>query len=106
MNRITKKDDDNIYRISGFTTRDELIDKLAIYEDLEEELGCPLEKLIEFSKQETVYTKLGAFTNEIVLVDFNLGRIHITKNRDLNDMYLLYISDYKKTWWLKEDRSE
>lgn len=83
-----------------------LRNELKKYRDLEERLECPLDKLIKFSKQETVYTKWGAFTNEIVLVDLNLGRIHITKNRDLNDTYLLYISDYKKTWWIKKDKSE
>lgn len=80
--------------------------ELIKYRELEEQIGCPLDKLIKFSNQETVYTKWGAFTNEIVLVDLNLGRIHITRNRDINDTYCLYTSDYKKTWWLKQDKSE
>ncbi len=85
---------------------EEIYVKLNKYEKTDKELGCPFEKLIKFSKQETVYTKYGTFTNEIVLVDLNLGRIHITKNQDLNNTYLLYISDYKVTWWLKADKSE
>ena len=74
--------------------------------DLEEQLGCPLEKLIQFSKQETVYTIYGTHTNEIVIVDLNLGRIHISINGDINNSYCVYFKDYKKTWWLREDKSE
>jgi hypothetical protein len=81
-------------------------DSLSKYKDFEEQIGCPLEKLIKFSTQVTVYTIYGVHTNEIVLIDFSLNRIHITKNRDLNNIYTLYISDYKKTWWLKKDKSE
>jgi len=55
--RLTNKDDDNVYRISGFTTIDELIDKLAIYEDLEEQIGCPLEKMIEDLKENYLMLK-------------------------------------------------
>lgn len=83
-----------------------LIKENARYKKLEEELGCPLEKLIQFSRQRTVYTIYGTHTNEIVIVDLNLGRIHISINGDINDSYCLYIKDYKKTWWLKEDKSE
>lgn len=80
--------------------------KIAKYKQLEEKLGCPLEKLIEFSNQSEIYTKYGVHTDETVLIDFNLNRIHITKNRDINDIYTLYTEDYKKTWWLKENKEE
>ena len=111
MSRITNKSNNNSgYVLSNkedFTENSyQAIQKLGKLEDLEEQIGCPLEKLIKFSTQLTVYTIYGIHTNEIVLIDFSLNRIHITKNRDLNNIYTLYISDYKKTWWLKEDKSE
>lgn len=97
------KDDDFCKDVYEMVEALETIKNLV---DLQEELCCPLEKLIEFSKQETVYTIYGVHTNEIVLIDFSLNRIHITKNRDLNDVYTLYINDYKSTWWVKKDKSE
>lgn len=64
------------------------------------------ETLKKFSTQETVYTIYGTHTNETVLIDFSLRRIHISTNGNINDCYTLCIDDHKKTWWLKEDRSE
>ena len=112
MDRITIKQDNGFYRLKeadsvfGWENGIRLVQIVGKKEDLEEELGCPMEKLVQFSKQETVYTIYGTHTNEIVIVDLNLGRIHISINGDINNSYCLYFKDYKKTWWLKEDRSE
>lgn len=100
MSRLTSKDDDNVYRISGFTTIDELIDKLAIYEDLEESISCPLE----------VYVRA---TIEGIKVDGSIYKVKVRKDNygyyfalSNGSAFPFYLSSYKKTWWLKEDKSE
>lgn len=108
MERYTEKINEFDYKLTKYNdiVRANARQKLGELEDLEEQLGCPIEKLIEFSRQETVYTIYGTHTNEIVIVDLNLCRIHISINGDINNSYCLYFKDYKKTWWLKWDKSE
>lgn len=106
MNRLTIKTDTKYITNDTKCMNNKYITKLGRLEDLEEENGCPLEALVKFSKQSIVYTKYGVHKEEIVFIDFRLKRIYITNNRNINDVYTLYFDDYKKTWWLKEDRSE
>lgn len=111
MSRLTNKDDDNVYRISGFTTIDELIDKLAIYEYLEEQIGCPLEVVVKAIYSGVAYeTKDGLMESEPYVklyydgMWFGLDIGNKTWTKVDKDHFKL--SDYKKTWWLKEDKSE
>lgn len=82
------------------------INKLGKLEDLEEEIGCSLEVIFKAIKngiyyknnaRKTIYIKV-YFTTNSYKTEFVL--------RDLNDDYALLSRNYKKTWWLKEDRSE
>lgn len=76
------------------------IDKLGKIEDIEVELGCPIEVLFRAlndgiwcqDRNKLLYEPLPAFRECCIYVsDF--------------DTYVSP-SDYKKTWWLKEDKSE
>ena len=80
--------------------------KLANLEDLEEQLGCPLEVIGKALIQNCFYdveydtyreTDIGYIPEEQILV------ISIEEWEDGNTLLL---SDYKKTWWLKEDKTE
>lgn len=107
MSRLTNKDDDNVYRISGFTTIDELIDKLAIYEDLEEQIGCPLEVVFKAISQGNIWVKKEEEiinTNDYYLDCNGLGYWFLSVGKGYYD--IVGLKDYKKNWWLKEDRSE
>lgn len=104
MSRLTNKDEDNIYRISGFTTRDELIDKLAIYEDLEEQLGCPLEVMFKALKK-GIFTK-DLPSEKIVKWYGRLSNVETEWYLSDDNKVCVNIKGYKKTWWLKEDKSE
>ncbi len=123
--------------------------KLGKLEDIEDELGCPIEVLVKALKQECIYCekaynfdndeefdelnhtmdcefKLRFFTisedvekNDILNIQENL-KDYVDKwcfefKFDIDgdnfytwewDYYLVKLADYKKNWWLKEDKSE
>ena len=102
---------DDFYQESFEASKDYkiLVDELN-YADrchkLEEQLGCPLEVVFKAIKNGIYYENN---TRKIIYI-----RVYFTTNsyktefvlRDLNDDYALLSRNYKKTWWLKEDRSE
>lgn len=101
MNRLTKKDQlgDYIFINGEETYPNEICNKLGKLEDLEEEIGCPLEVVFK------------ATTNGII--DFE-GKEHtvvlggyylfVTENDEL--IRGIYLKNYQKTWWLKGEKNE
>lgn len=76
--------------------------KLGKLEDLEEEIGCPIEVIFRALK-DGIYSKdfREDITQRAVLMFWeDYGWILQTYSCDE------YTKDYKKTWWLKEDKSE
>ena len=73
--------------------------KLGKLEDLEEQLGCPLDVVFEAIKN-GIYDKKGF--HYTVILDLDFLRAYPL---DLFDEKWQW-SDYQKTWWLKEDKSE
>lgn len=77
------------------------VNKLGKLEDLEDELGCPLE--IITSKTAMVVTNDSILELNIMAIGFNDGIIYFGSSWSLITRKL---KDYKKTWWLKEDLNE
>ena len=80
--------------------------KLADLEDLEEKLGCPLEVVFKALKN-GIYryspTYEPNFRKEDVLFLGNEnGRYYV----NWLGCWYEYLDNYKKTWWLREDKSE
>ena len=121
MERLTKYQPDNFYDYGDNQVNDELINewyyKLQCLEDIEEELGCSIEILFK------------AIKNGIYFVNENNNLEHIDEalcfnQKTYNKKFVfdnygyhcknieeakgdeIYLEDYKKTWWLKEDKSE
>ena len=89
-----------------------LKDELFKYRKLEKDLGCPLDVLEQLFKQDFIYFKyLGNVQIMKVKVikglssGENLGW-HFTCIYANLDFIYVSLKDYKKTWWLREDRSE
>lgn len=94
----------------------ELYLKLNKYEKLDITLGCPLEVLIK--AKQGFFTKKGFISPEhIYTIDLLNETIDFEYWQAIDDGVWnddgfwdeegqVYIEDYKKTWWLKEDRSE
>ena len=97
MSRLTKTLDEGFY-VSNAHCTDELKYKLGKLEDLEDELGCPLD--VVSSKKAMVVKDSEIYEVDIMAVSFTNGKIYfgsewsfITKK----------IKDYKTTWWLCSD---
>lgn len=90
------------------------VDKAQKAEILEEALGCPLEVVFKALKQGYIYfvkndmffitkkLKLTCYGKETLFVRGKWG--FVSETYDCSSTLLL--DNYKKTWWLKEDRSE
>ena len=97
------------------------IDKLGKLEDLEEQLGCPLEFIFKVLKAPKIYiegmnvnseyddrNKFHAKSNNYIINPYAIDGLKpqfLFVDR-YSYGYDLRLKDYKKTWWLKEDKSE
>ena len=115
MSRITYKDKNGNYQLDNDYVSErgidenglgEITDYIGELEDLEEQLGCSLEVVFKALKNGIyIYNKNYEpnFRKEKVLYLGNeYGRYYIT----WLGCWTEYLDNYKKTWWLKEDRSE
>lgn len=80
--------------------------ELQKYKKLEEKIGIDLITLIKLQKQGYIYSKEFGVLEGFIVLDFILKRVAIIVNFDSTNVYTFYIDDYKKKWWLKEDKSE
>lgn len=123
MSRITEKREKPLttkwedvstsyYKIKGDDTgvaisEIERLNKLGKLEDLEEEFGCPLEVRCKVTTGTYIYDENG---NEYeVEFLYSLSFMATDGKCDDNGITIeaeFLWKDYKKTWWLKEDRSE
>ena len=100
MSRLTEKvkNTEDYIRLAT-KDKQEFINKLGRLEDLEEQLGCPFLVVFEAIKN-GIYDKKGF--HYTVILDLDFLRAYPL---DLFDEKW-QLSDYQKTWWLKEDKSE
>ena len=117
MSRLTEKFSHNgfEYMATGFGSNNPYaIDKLGKLEDLEEQLGCPLEVIAHLVMYKPFYYE-----------DEN-GNLHTIDSYELTNKNLIFymswkdydiylgetgdieipLSDYKQCFWLREDKSE
>ena len=111
MSRQTEKvkNTDDFIRLPT-KDKQEFINKLGMIEDLEEELDCPLEIVFKALKN-GIYTKESELDKELELYDVRCidlrGLGVISKICSYGECdFTCYYTDYKKIWWLKEDKSE
>ena len=80
-----------------------LLDDIENLLKVEQEIGCPLEVRCKLCDRTTIYNQDGKSMaieqiGEHYFYAVPIERPHIPR--------LMYIKGYKKTWWLKADRSE
>lgn len=86
----------------------EVVSEVMQYKDLEEELGCPLDVLFKLVNQNELYYQ---FYNELqhwtsVKVDLRKKVVWYCKQVGGHYACSQPLSNYGKTFWLKEDKSE
>ena len=114
MSRFTKYDEKKKQYIR-LASRLAVDNKLGKIEDLEEKLGCPLEVIFK-AIYSGIYTNWDWYYDEF---DINAELSHIDNVYygvnpfgKISIMFgykketIIDLKDYKKTWWLKDDKSE
>lgn len=103
MKRLTKKSNGYFIPAVGREDKEYLLwDKLGKLEELEAQIGCPLEVRCKLYDGALIYDNE---ENEYVIkvIDYNFF-IAYCKKGEVRQSF--DFNDYKKTWWLKEDISE
>lgn len=120
MSRLTEKNN-RIVLISNYSqtpSKEKIAEanrynKLAELEDLEEQLGCPLGVYVKLHQQMKFY-RLNAL-DEIIECEIDNPNddevYHIQADGIIFNQYdygwqFYPFEDYKKTWWLREDKGE
>ena len=102
MNRLTEKVK-NVDDYIKLPTKDkqEFINKLGRLEDLEEQIGCPLDVVFKLLNQDYYYDELGHIWH-LEFINLKNGATQFgAKGNVPQDL-----KNYKKTFWLKKDKSE
>lgn len=105
----------------------ELVDKEKIYDELTNELGCPLDVVFKAILQNHIYIQMydrdekGKIYEPKKLVMYKQENVCLSRTKNHNpDVWCLsfwggwnnlwvacaYLKDYKKTWWLRSDLEE
>ena len=123
MSRLTKDlktpHDDTTYSdvvVNAVDREDIVLTKLKHFENLEEELGCPLDVVFKALKEGVryfdgkTYTTTSKVNYECLLLDIELKAFRVMtepmpySNDTWREYDTLYLKDYGKTWWLKGDK--
>lgn len=112
MYRLTYKEkwiDEFVNEEHQYKTKDNYsIDKLGKLEDLEEELGCPLEVVFKALK-EGVKVNM-EFLDIDITDDILRPRLYYSDDFQCYGLsiqswgYFVKLKDYQKTWWIKGDK--
>lgn len=84
---------------------DNICDELIKYKDLEEEIGCPLEVRCKVVKNTSIFAELGyrKISNEWLVGEISSDGFICWQKYAIRRYFW---KDYKKTWWLKENKEE
>lgn len=80
-----------------------LIDEVKEYRALAEQIGCPLDVRCKITNGLSIYDNYG---QRWIINDIEQECFEVHSAEDSYFLDKLRYKDYKKTWWLKEDRSE
>jgi uncharacterized protein YjhX (UPF0386 family) len=105
MDRLTQINGAGEYFIEDYYGRHygEEITKLGKLEDLEEQLGCPLDVYYKLHNKAHIYDSFGT---PLRILNVLADTIAVRPETFKEGHCFFYLKDYKKTWWLKENREE
>jgi hypothetical protein len=93
----------------GVTSKQMCLNKLGKLEDLEEQIGCPLEVYVKLIQDTAIFDAKNRLYYVKGIVD-NCGSYVVNTiwfNKQGEEIeHSFYLRDYKKLFWLKEDKSE
>lgn len=87
--------------------KQEFINKLGRLEDIEEEIGCPLEVRCKVVTDSAIYDENGVEYKVVyAYMDYFDCENPFDNEMGYCDLCAFGWVDYKVTWWLKKDKSE
>ena len=102
LERLYKCNDEDYtlgYQQHDYKLLQQAVQRLEAIDQLQEQLGCPLEVFVKLHEISHIYTNYGKVKILQILKDSIAVKENETKK-------FYYLSEYKKTWWLKETREE
>ena len=103
MERLTEKvNGEYIHKVHKFCLND-CYKKLGKLEDIEEELGIPLEVLFKAMKDGVYIKEITKYVRVDVILKFNEEKGWFLKDFGC---YIYILKDYGKTWWLEKPKEE
>lgn len=108
MNRFVKKCENGVlYSPNGY----QCLEKLYALEDIEQDLGCPLEVVFKALKNGAYLEIIGnkVSDNDMVYhknISINSSEIILQRTNDSCIVIHKKLTDYKKTWWLSKTKEE
>lgn len=111
MDRLTEKIEEGFYVAPNIPNTDVLKYKLGKLEDIEEEIGCPLEVVFKALKNGAYLEIIGnkVSDNDMVYhknISINSSEIILQRTNDSCVLIHKKLTDYKKTWWLSKTKEE
>lgn len=108
MRYTFKIGDKYVWNYDGLPPKDFEINaknKFGMLEDLEEEIGCPLEVRCKVVKNTSIFAELGyrKISNEWLVGEISSDGFICWQKYAIRRYFW---KDYKKTWWLRKDKSE
>ena len=108
MSKLTEKVK-NVDDYIRLATKDkqEFINKLGMLEDLEEQIGCPLEVRCKVVTDSVIYDENGVEYKVVnTYMDYFDCENPFDNEMGYCDLCAFSWVDYKETWFLKKDKSE
>lgn len=109
MKRLTKKNNLEILKdgddpeLDDYQLLCDCYKKLGKLEDLEEEIGCPFEVLLQLLNQYRYYDKNGKCVRLFSVEYHPIEKAYIITSDDFDEEKTEFLKNYKKTWWLEEN---
>ena len=91
---------------NGVTSKQMCLDKLGELEDLEEQIGCPLEVVFKALQNGVYYEDVA---NRMTHIGVGLDTANYECEyllREYDNVIRFLPRNYKRTWWLRKDKSE
>lgn len=101
------------YKIEDLEELDKLLTMATSDEELSKQVGCPLEVYVKLRYNTPIFDESGCW-GILNYIDYNeklkvyyMEVVFFSKKEGCkNCVRSFLLADYKKTWWLKEDKSE
>ena len=111
MSRLTIKNGNYYCSPDSETSLKPVYDKLGKLEDIEEQLGCPLEVVFKALMNGAYLEIIGNKVSDNDMVyhkNISINSSEIILQRTNNSCIVIHrkLTDYKKTWWLSETKEE